>query len=127
MPSNGVLARVLDARGRAEAWLGSGKLAEAAGKVTELARECGADQLFAASPAAFCVLGVVIHAETDLRLYQQGETGTVLLVDIAVASEAGLQTLADRLRATGATVVTTMVIDDPRVGLGEPRRLTLIA
>lgn len=111
-PEGGVLASVLDARQRAAAWLRPERLAEAAKLIVDRARESGATALFAPSPAGFCAAGVALTLDPGLRLYEYGAADDVLVVDLAVASIAGIQTLKQRLRETGARTVTVFVVDD---------------
>lgn len=107
----GVLADVLDARRRTAEWLESPKLALAAEMVVKRARQAGAQRVSGGSPSAFCVIGVALALDAELRLYEEGEPAVVLLIDVAVASPIGMNTIAQRLIMTGAESVATMVID----------------
>jgi hypothetical protein len=124
-PEDGVLAGVLDARRRGAAWLRPERLVDAASLIVDRAREKGASALFAASPAGFCAVGVALTLDPGLRLYEPGTAEDVLIVDLAVASTAGIQTLEQRLHATGARTVTVLVVDD-RVHAAVAPRLAVI-
>jgi hypothetical protein len=122
-----VLARIIDARTRAAAWLEPARLGDAVATVVEQARACGAPRLFAASPAGFCVVGATLVADEGLTLYAEGEAERVLLVDVAVASRAGLETAASRLRSVGASDVAIIVVDEHHAGTPEHTRMLTLA
>jgi hypothetical protein len=122
----GLLADVLDARRRGAAWLQPEPLNEAAKLIVDHAHKSGATELFAASPGGFCAVGVALTLDAGLRLYEYGGSAEVLIVDIAVASRSGLETLAERLRETGARAVTTLVVDSERQRIVGSPRLSVI-
>jgi hypothetical protein len=83
--------------------------------------------LFAASPAGFSVVGATLLADEGLVLYTEGEAERVLLVEVAVASRAGLEIAASRLRSVGASDVTAIVVDEHGAGAPEHARTLRLA